>query len=349
LPASAEGSLRSTNRELESPYYGLTVDSATGGVASLVWKANGRQLLKSSQGRTIGQTLFFDGQYHPLEDVKSEVVSMVPVLARLKIVGQTAGIDLTTFVTVYADLDQVDLDMRVKKPVSAQEQRLTHIFPVIPPGAMLRIETTGAVVRPQLQPAGDMLPGSDLRRLVVQGFVDASLAQGEGVTLAPLDSFLLRADLDAVTFEALGNDQDYKEVIRNQAGETEFRFRYSLRAHGSSYHSASAFAWSRSVATSLLTAWGEVPQDSFPRLVVDQNRAIATALKPVDEEAAGGVIIRLWETAGTSGPLRLGATGFRRAYRCDLLERDLGELKMDKLGVAVPLAANGFGSIGLVR
>ncbi len=348
-PARAENRLRATDRELESPYYSLTVDPATGGISNLVWKATGRQLLKSSQGRTVGQTLFFDGQDHPLEDVKSEVVSTGPVLARLKIVGRTAGIDLTTFVTVYADLDQVDFDMRVKKPLSSQEQRLTHIFPVIPSGAMLRIETTGAVVRPQMQPAGDMLPGSDLRRLVVQGFVDASLAGGEGVTLAPLDSFLLRADLDAVTFEALGNDQDYKEVIRDQAGETEFRFRYSLRAHRGGYQSAGAFAWSRSAATSLLTAWGELSRNSLPRLVVDQARAIATAFKPADEGSARGVIVRLWETGGTFGPLRLGTGGFRRSYRCDLLERDLGELRMDEGEVAVPLEANGFGSVRLVR
>ena len=349
LAASAERSLRSTDLGLESPYYGLTVDPATGGLSSVVWKANGRQLLNKSQRRTVGQTLFFDDRNHPFEDVKSEVVSIGPVLARLKIMGRTAGIELTTFVTVYADLDQIDLDMRVKKPVSAQEQRLTHTFPVIPRGSILRIETPGAVVRPQLQPAGDMLPRSDLRRLVVQGFVDASLPEGEGVTLAPLDSFLLRSDLDAVTFEALGNDQDYKEVSRDQAGETEFRFRYSLRAHRGGYQSAGAFAWSRSVATSLLTAWGDVPQNSVPRLVVDQTRAIATALKPADEGAARGVIVRLWETGGTSWPLRLGAAGFRRAYRCDLLERDLGELKMDKVGVTVPLGANGFGSVGLVR
>jgi hypothetical protein len=194
-----------------------------------------------------------------------------------------------------------------------------------------------------------MLPGSDLRRFVVQGFVDASLAGGEGVTLAPLDSFFLRADLDAVTFEALGNDQDYKEVCKDQAGETEFRFRYSLRAHRAGYQSAGAFAWSRSAATPLLTAWGELPQDSLPRLVVDQARAIATSLKPADEGAARGIIVRLWETGGTTGPLRLGAVGFRRVYRCDLLERDLGELKMDKGGVPVPLGANGFGSVRLIR
>lgn len=349
LAASTERSLRSTDLALESPYYALTVDPATGGLASLVWKATGRQLVRSNQARTVGQTLFFDGQNHPLENVKSDVVSTGPVLTRLKIVGRIASIDLTTFVTVYADLDQVDFDMRVKKPVSTQEQRLTHTFPVLSPGAMLRIETPGAVVRPQLQPAGDMLPGSDLRRLVVQGFVDASPPDGEGVTLAPLDSFLLRADLEAVTFEALGNDQDYKEVSRDQAGETEFRFRYSLRAHRGGYQSAGTFAWSRSMATPLLTAWGNIPQNSVPRLVVDQTRAIATALKPTDEGAAHGVVVRYWETGGTSGPLRLGAVGFRRAYRCDLLERDLGELKMDKGGVTVPLGANGFGSVGLVR
>ncbi|MEK7994118.1 MAG: hypothetical protein AAB403_09975, partial [Planctomycetota bacterium] len=53
-------------------------------------------------------------------------------------------------------------------------------------------------------PAGDLLPGADTRRFAVQGFIDASSPGGPGVTIAPLDAFMLRLDLDPLMFEALG-------------------------------------------------------------------------------------------------------------------------------------------------
>ena len=98
-------------------------------------------------------------------------------------------------------------------------------------GTKVRVETTAAVIRPYPQPEGDLLPGADTRRFAVQGFVDVSLPEGPGMTIAPLDAFALRMDLDPLSFEALGNDQNYRESIRDQHGVTDFRFRYSLRAH----------------------------------------------------------------------------------------------------------------------
>jgi len=52
--------------------------------------------------------------------------------------------------------------------------------------------------------------------------------------------------------EALGNDQNCKEMIRDQHGVRELRFRYALAAHSGPYRGAEAFAWSRSMRTGLL-------------------------------------------------------------------------------------------------
>ena len=144
-------------------------------------------------------------------------------------------------------MDHVDLDYRVVKKPSAAEERLVHVFPVVAPGATLRLDTTGAVIRPRPAPEGDLVKGANTRRFAIQGFVDAS-STGGGVTIAPLDAFLLRNDLEPLSFEALGNDQNFKEVTKDQGGATDFRFRYALRAHAGDYDGADAFAWSRSVA-----------------------------------------------------------------------------------------------------
>jgi len=214
-------------------------------------------------------------------------------------------------------------------------------------GAVVRIETTGAVIRPKPQPEGDLLPGADTRRFAVQGFLDASLRDGPGVTIAPLDAFVLRTDLGPLAFECLGNDQNYREVVQDQGGVTEFRFRYALRAHAKGYDQAEALAWSRSVATPLLVAAGQARGET-PSIQVDPARAIATCLKPADDPKAGGVILRVWETAGRSEPLEVVVSGFSKAVRTDLLERDQEELKIVGGRVSLPIRPHGFAALRLL-
>jgi len=340
--------LRATPTGLDGPFYRLTVDPMTGGLASLVHKASGADLIAPGR-RALGQTVYFDGTEHAPQDGRSEVVAAGPVLARLKTSGAAGPVRVTTFVTLYADLDRVDFDVRIARPASTREERLCQVFPVMHRDAVVRVETPGAVIRPGPQPEGDLLPGADVRRVCVQGFVDVSLPQGPGVTIVPLDAFLLRMDQEPLTFEALGNDQNYKEVCKDQNGVTEFRFRYVLCGHGGPYEQARAVAWSRAAAAGLTVAEGFSALGGVASLVgPDPARAVALCLKPADDPAAGGVILRLWETAGCDGPLAVGVPGFRRAVLTDLLERDLQELKVEGGAVNVPLRPHGLAAVRLL-
>jgi alpha-mannosidase len=335
--------------QLESPYYRLTVDLTTGGISGLVHKATATELVVPDAGRTICQTRYFDGAEHTLTNVKSEVIAAGPILARLRIDGITEGIEVTSFVTVYAELDQVDFDIHIEKPVTSKQQRLCQVFPVLTKEAELRIETTGAVIRPMPQPQGDLLGGADNRRFAVQGFVDASVPGGIGVTIAPIDAFALRLDLAPITFELLGNDQNYREVTQDQHGVTKFRFRYAVRARAGGYNAPDAFAFSRSAASPLLAVWGAIPENALKAVIeLDQARAIATALKPADEESAGGSILRLWEVAGRSEPLGISVKGYRKAVLTDLLERDISDLKIVGDRVTIDLNAHGFSCLRLL-
>jgi alpha-mannosidase len=244
----------------------------------------------------------------------------------------------------------VDFDLRIRKPVTMQEQRLCHVFPVRLDGAELRIETPGAVIRPRPQPQGDLLAGADVRRFAVQGFADVSMPDGPGVTIAPLDAFALRLDLDPLTFEALGNDQNYREVTQDQDGVTDFRFRYVLRGHTSGYSNAETVAWSRSVATPLVGVLGSIAPGRIGRPVIklDRAHAVATCLKPADGDSSGGFILRLWETAGRSDPVRIGLTGYTKVVQTDLLERDQKELPIADGHVEARVNPNGLCSIRLM-
>jgi alpha-mannosidase len=347
--AAGTGGLSASTTGLESPFYRLSIDPRTGGVASLVHKASGRELwVAGSSG--LCQTVFFDGKEHALENIKAEAIAEGPVLARMKVTGTVEGINVTNFVTVYAELDQVDFDLHVYKPVTTKEQRLCHVFPVLQEGAELRIETPGAVIRPRPQPQGDLLPGADTRRFAVQGFIDASTPEGVGVTIAPLDIFALRLDLVPITFEALGNDQNYREVTQDQDGVTDFRFRYVLCGHAGGYRNAETIPWSRSVATPLLSVFGSVPKErrSRPVIGLDPSRAIATCLKPADGDSAGGFILRWWETAGKPDPIGIDLPGYKQAFQTDLLERDQRHLPIADGRIEAKINPNGLSSIRLL-
>jgi len=118
---------------LEGPYYRLVPDAVTGGIASLIHKPTGTELAAADRGRTLGQTIYFEGQERLLTNASVEPVACGPVLARIRIRGRIDGteIDVDENVSVYAELDRVDFDFRIRKPVSTGQQRLCHAFPLL--------------------------------------------------------------------------------------------------------------------------------------------------------------------------------------------------------------------------
>ena len=350
---TAQGSpLRASPDVLEGPFYRATVDRRSGGLSSLIHKPTGAELVapprQGQPQRRLCQSVYFDGKQHTMTDVETEVVACGPVLARLKISGKLDQMHIVTYVTVYAELDQVDFELHVHKPPTSKENRLCQVFPLMAEGATLRIATTGAVIRPAVQPDGDLLPGADTRRFAVQEYVDCSTEQ-LGVTLALMDPFVLRMDLEPLSIESIGNDQNYKEVTKDQNGETDFQIRYSLQARKGGYDGPAAMTFARAAAAPLLTFRGRLPEGTvLPSVAVDPRRAVATCFKPADDPVAGGFILRLWETAGHSGPIDLVVSGYRKAIQTDLLERDIQPLPVEDGRVRLELKAHGFAALRLL-
>jgi hypothetical protein len=202
------------------------------------------------------------------------------------------------------------------------------------------------VSRPAFQPAGDLLPGADHRRFAVQNFFDFSPPGQPGITVALLDAFALRLDLDEPAIEVLGNDQNYKEVVQDQDRVQHFRFRYSLRAHAPEFRAPEAFTWSRQVAQPLLVFNGRLPKRLNSWSVqVPPSRAIATCLKPVDDPQTTGIAMRLWEVAGDARPVVIPVSGFTHVYQTDLLERRRHDLKIARHAITLPMPKHGITGI----
>jgi hypothetical protein len=332
-------------RGVAGPFYTLGVADDGSGIASLVHERTGQELVHRAGNRILGQAVFFDGTEHKLEKTAIAVAASGPVCTRLRITGELGPIRVTNDLVLYAELDRVDMDVQLEKPPSTNEQRVLHFFPLGGGPRDCHIETTGAVICPVPQPEGDLLPGADTRRFAVQGFLDVSPAQaGGGVTVSPIDAYMLHFDQGAPAFEPLGNDQNWREVTQDQDGVRQFRFRYSLRAHAAGFNNASAMAWSRSVQAPLVYAKGRLPGRWLNRslLYVNPERAVVTCLKPVDDLRSAGLLVRMWETAGLSAPMRLVIPEARRAMLTDLLERPQGPFHPVRKGMDLFPRPNGF-------
>jgi hypothetical protein len=335
---------------LEGPYYLLQLNERNGSIKRLLHKPTGTELVSGPNQRGLAETVFWSGREALASDVHFQVTDLGPVFARLQVTAMLDLVRLTNYLTLYADLDRVDFDLRVHKPPTTNEHRLCHCFPVWPTGAEIRLETPGAIIRPVLQPMGDLVPGADSRRFAVQDFVNASLPNGPSVTIATVDAFALRMDLGAITFEALGNDQNHREVSKDQDGDADFRFRYSLRVAQGPFARAEAVTWSRGVVSPLVARTGRLPAGTRDiGVVVDPRKAIATCLKPVEDPGAEGVILRLWELAGDTSPVDVRLTGWRKAVRADLLERDQEELHPKERRVAIPMRPLGLAGLHLLK
>ncbi|MCX8035887.1 MAG: hypothetical protein N3D11_02300 [Candidatus Sumerlaeia bacterium] len=349
--AGQRSALRATLEVLDSPRYCFKWDYGTGGIGSLIYKPAKRELVVSLNGAkpaTLLQTLHSSPTAFSLTD--GQILAAGPVFARSLVRGEIGDIRLTAFATVYQRLDRVDVEIHIHKPPATTRERVSHALPILPKDGTLRIETPGAVIRPRPQPQGDLLAGADTQRFAVQGFLDVASPDGAGVTLAPLDNYALMFDTEPMSLIALGNDQNYREVTKDQHGIGQFRFRYAIRGYDNGYDAAQTAAWSRCAATPLVAVMGRLPHPpaEYPHIAIDPRRAIALCLKPADGPASGGTILRLWEISGQSGPLSMEVSGFRQIRQTDLLERDLSELKIADGRVVLDLRGHGFAGLHLL-
>jgi len=92
---------------------------------------------------------------------------------------------------------------------------------------------------------------------------------------------------------------------------------------------------------------GRLSHPLAPGPAVDPARAIVLALKPPDDPAAHGLVLRLRETAERSGPLTIDVPRWRRAVRLDLLEREREALPITDGKLLIDLPAHGFAAVRL--
>jgi alpha-mannosidase len=300
-----------------------------------------------------------------------------PVFGQLIVHAALKNTQVTTTITLYANLDRVDIRNEVEKLPTTEKQELDFAFPFHVPGRQYRFEAPGVIVTP----GADQRPGAGQAVTAIRHFVDV-FNDEFGVTLSQADSGLVEfghrttaedplepdPNNSTVLALALENCIDWHEAVRDQAGVTHFVFRYSLRGHAGGFDPAAAvrFGWedNNELLAVPLPAGEEgdgsaepsgrasgrwlaevLPADTHSFVQATPDNVVLTGVKVAEED---GLIARLWECAGQDVTVSVHTSGLgslRAARQTDLLERDGEALTVADGQVTVPVRARGLATV----
>lgn len=349
---------------LEGPLYAVKVSPTTGGIVSLYDKARGRELVDADSPYHLNQCLYLsDGVEHTPHVAEVEQGPCGPLFGQLIVRAALKNTKVTTTITLYTNLDRVDIRNEVEKLPTSEKQELDFAFPFRVSGRQYRFEAPGAIITP----GAEQRPGAGQAVTAVRHFVDV-FNDEFGVTLSQADSYLVEfghrttaedpvepdPTNSTVLSLALGNAIDWNEVTRDQAGATHFTFRYSLRGHGGGFDPVAAVRFGGEDNNELLAVplppaqQGDLPPDAHSFVQVEPAHAILTTLKVAEEE---GLIVRLWECAGEEATASVKASGLgslRAARRTDLLERDGDILPVADSAAALSVRKRGLAAARLL-
>ncbi|MBN1418740.1 MAG: hypothetical protein JXP34_08180, partial [Planctomycetes bacterium] len=330
----------------------VRVDEKTGAIADLRAQGIEGNFVDRSSGRGVNEYLYLIGD--DLSDVQgaSEVRISVrepgPLVASLAVESEAPGCNrLVREVRVIAGLDRVELanavdkkrhggdsppDRFYKRPEG--KESVNFAFPFAVAGGVMRLDLPYAVIVPW----EDLMPSACKNWFTAGRWADVSAA-GRGITWATLDAPLVEVGGITATLLESQSDPDvwrkeveptqtlYSWAMNNHWG-TNYRayqeglvvFRYALRPHrGYDPIEATRFGTALSQPLVATPASGAAPSTA-PRLRVEPEDVIATALKPTDDGT--GWIIRLFGASGEARRARLiwSDPAPRRIARTDLGE-----------------------------
>jgi alpha-mannosidase len=356
---------------LEGPFYAVEVSPVTGGIVSLYDKVRDKELADPESPYHLNQCLYFSEEVeHTPQTATVEIGPCGPLFGQLIVRSTLKNTRVTTTITLYTNLDRVDIRNEVDKVPTAEKQELDFAFPFQVPDRQYRFEAPGAIITP----GADQRPGAGQAVTAVRHFVDV-FNDEFGVTLSQADSGLVEFGHRTTTEDPLGPDPnnstvvalalenciDWHEATRDQAGARHFVFRYSLRGHRGKFDPTAAvrFGWEDNnellamhvpggqkgdIPSSLRSS---LPSDSHSFLEVTPDNVVLTHLKVAEED---GLIARLWECDGrdTSATVKTSGLGsLLLARRTNLLEQNDEVLDVADEKVTIPVRARGLATMRL--
>ena len=360
---------------LESRYYRVEFDPASGAIKSLRDKELGKELVDPQAPYGLNQYVYVGGGNgtrivaNPNGPQPKLTLSTSgpatfrrlrrPGIGEVMIVetSGTMAAKIVSEVVVWDAIRRVDLVNHVTKTRTYDKEGVYFAFPFAAQKPTFRYEIPDGIVNANR----DMLPGACLDWFTVQHFVEV---EGRDATIAwatpdaPLVCFQdvnrgrWKTKLDFNTghlYAYVMNNYWHTNYLAGQDGRHVFRF--SITSRAKSDRTASArFGWDASNpllgVVVPVNRNGKLPAEPTSLLSVAEPNVMVVGAKA--SETAGGLIVRLWEVEGkpTTVHLRLDPRiPAVKATACNLVEMPGEPLEMKNGTVTVPVRGSGLATV----
>lgn len=353
--------------ELENESLRLIMDPATGGIASLIDKATGRELVDQSAPHTLNEYLYVSGgdgtnivdlgSNKPAELTVHEPTGVTLTKTVLPGLGAWVVAEgqcektprLHSRVALYDGQASIGIANSLTREPERKKEAAYFAFPFAATNPEVRLEIPNGVMRPGV----DELPGSCKEWYAVQHFARVRSDEGD-VTWSSVDAPLVCVgDINRGLWPEqieVKNGHLYSYAMNNywftnykadQGGELTFCFGVSARGAGDA--DAARFGWQFAIwmqPTSVVIPEaqdGPLPSAPTSLCRVSPESVAITAIKP--PEVGSGLVIRLfsWEDRPVTAKVRLGVTGLRKAALCNLVEEPIEPLALRDGEIDVPV------------
>lgn len=352
-----------TNTVIESPYYRVELDPATGAIRSIQDKQLNKELVESSSPYRFGQYIYVSGadqlpnrlvEYsavypapemtvHPATNGKLLWVKETPFGPEARLESSDVNTPrIETTILLPKDKKKIEFTFEVDKQEVFTKEGVYFAFPFAMDRPDFHYEIQNGVVNP----AKDMIPGAGLEWFTVQHWVSAE-QNGVAAAVLPLDAPLVTigdvtrglwpkefGERKATIFSYVMNNYWHTNYRAGQGGH--FTFRYIVTS-GQTLDEAALgrLGWEEITP---LEVDQIAPQDQaieIPRpldpslgsfLEVSDPNVLLTAWKRAED--GKGLILRFLEFGGHSGPVRVSSSLIKihSAWLCNAMETSEQEL-----------------------
>jgi hypothetical protein len=367
-------------KEMESEFFHIKVDGATGNIVSIYDKRLKRELVDQASKYQFNQFIAVHKNEREslqgTEETAGKAQSVAVVDGQLfkemtsTIEDAKSGAEIIQVVRLYAGIDRIDIrntvrHARVMSNAESSERykdNIFYAFPIAVPGGQSRVEYPGGVVRP----FDDQLRWGSHDYLSANRWADVS-SKDFGVTIAPWNEQIVefgsvRYNQFSIDYKPTGSavfgyvwSNRMTGLLDLDNKKPEFTVGYSITSHTGDWDTGAASKLGWSVASPLVPSVlapgtkGALHANAQSFLSVAAPNVELTVLKE-SEQPGRGWIVRMVETAGKATDTDLSSTllPVAQAYLCSTAEEDKSPLTVDQNKIRIHLLPFGSTTVRLL-
>jgi alpha-mannosidase len=357
--APAPAAATTTAATLESPFYRVVLDSATGSIRSVYDKQLNKELVDSENAWHFGQYLYVSGgdeepnsilqyraisqnpvlQIHPAQDGRLISVEKTPWGSRAQLTSSAENTPrIRTEIRLYDNEKKIELIEDVDKKPQLKKEAVYFAFPFAMTHPQFQYEIQNGIV----DPAKDMYPGAGREWFSVQHWVSVE-QDGVSATVMPLDASLVTlGDINrgawptefgqrsGVVLSYAMNNYWHTNYRAEQGGDYRFRYIITSAAHTDA-PALSRMGWEEATPFEEDEIRSQDKALDIPRsldglrgsfLSVDDPDLLLDTWKPAED--GNGTILRLIDLGGTprNATITLPLLAIDKVVATDAVERD---------------------------